>query len=845
MSTAKSSLVLFLLIFYYSPKIECLQVLPGVNSMGIGIDATTGIFANNPIFKFNYLQNNTYFSSALNATFLIPDEIYIVAAPTAGVESFLFLTATEYSQFLASESGFSLSVPVGNLPAVFRLSADVSAVSSNLKIGTNAYLYLREYATMYQMRVNLLTRSLSLNPDFLTDLGELPSTYDAQKYELFIKLFGTHVMVDATFGGLSEGTGYIDWDYLASSGYQSAKLNAKLTYSHMKAGIGASYTRQASTNTFQSALLGGFNHNFVGGTSTLSIGSWSQWVASVPKNPIQVRYRVLPLWNFVADPTKRLNLEKAIQNYIQAQTYTPHAPPQTPDISLGQCGAYTSNKIGLCQSGFISGALFHDEYPVNQPICSFPCLNFTQLEYYSSYGLVSDSVSAQLTQSFSEYATSSACQTPSATMCGSKYPCLPGIDRIGVDAVRGVVVPQPIFQLTYAQGNTWQDNDGQFFSIPDQVSPITVPPSPPMFVNISRSMADVAYAEAQQTQGLTLVPGVFGQSSRAQNSETIFLAAQSLIVSTSQVSPNYIIQFRPVPPNVTDAFARAASNLPLEDDMSSYQAFIEAFGTHVVVSGTYGGLASLDVVIDESYFSSHTDTELESSVKFLFASFQKADQTSTSNQDLNMASFAEFQLFGGIYMDASLNQPGAYDAWVQSTKCNPAQVSRVVIPITELINDQTKRGLLQKYINAYFSQNNLPDIPILPKWGFNQTNRVQQTIEKETASTCYTASLQFPNNDYFSFDGVYRWISPYYCVDYCLQVTAETCYPIVQIAPFTSLPEIGDETKDSHWMSCPALQYVRGTPQGYSCGNDNVISDQVTEICPWGLTCGSLALEIK
>lgn len=304
---------------------------------------------------------------------------------------------------------------------------------------------------------------------------------------------------------------------------------------------------------------------------------------------------------------------------------------------------------------------------------------------------------------------------------------MPGIQSFGTgfDAATGQLVPQEIFVFSYSQGKTWNSiNLGQIFAIPDQVQPIQTPTQSPVSVLISRSQAQVGWAEASQsTIGLPLTGGTFGLSLRARNSKHTFTGNQSLSVLASQITSSYEISLIPDPSaeQLSPAFSKAVLQLPTNSTNTTlldvaYNTFIRTFGTHVSTAATYGGRAVLHVSIDANYFSTHSDDQISNSISALFAAFQDSQEISSSFAELNLASFAEFQLFGGDFETLNPQQPDFYSNWVNSAYCNPALVSSSLTPVTTLITDSTKSSLLAKYISAYLAQSVAPGDSVLESW---------------------------------------------------------------------------------------------------------------------------------
>ena len=653
-----------------------------------------------------------------------------------------FTSATEYAQSLATEVGVTVEIPLPGLHAAFALSETVSTLRSSLQLSAQAYLFLRQFASLYRMRFDMTAALSSTSSSFPQSVMQLPQTYSPACYQQFLQRYGTHVVIEGLFGGTAELSAYVSSDFLVNYGMQAAEFNLKLLFAGRKTGIGASYNKPNSvTSDFTAAIGSSLDFKYQGGTDTLSLQDWSKWVQTVRTNPVLVAYKLAPITAFIADPIRRKLMAQFIAQYLDDNVLI-DVPAPPPPVRMAQCNCVQqqwttgSQSISCPPDSFIAGATTaaldkrnEDHYvAAKNPFCCKLCVDWFSLGTFPAPATASPNIQRPTT--VSSQPTSSVCAQPTlgASICGSKYPCFPGIDRVGVgfDVVLGQTIPQQIIQFTYSGATKTLPSQGsQIFAVPDQANIIASGLSSKTNSNIARSQQDVAYFEAQSSGFSAVVPGYFGLSSRAKSSRSTFYGAQSLFSLYEEISYQYQVNL--IDPallmnSTTSSFQRAVAALPVTYDEDAYSAFVQQFGTHVITSGYYGGKAAMSVAVDSSYYVSQSDQEIQNSVKILFLQFKKGKSQTTTTFQFNSQTFAEFQLFGGDYEDLKLDSDAAYDTWIASTECNPAQIVRNGEKIQKFFPPNSpQQQNMDKYIQTYLASNVLPATPIPQKNTFQQT----------------------------------------------------------------------------------------------------------------------------
>eukprot|EP01096_Ripella_sp_DP13-Kostka_P009598 TRINITY_DN3690_c0_g1_i3.p1 TRINITY_DN3690_c0_g1~~TRINITY_DN3690_c0_g1_i3.p1 ORF type:complete len:285 (+),score=101.44 TRINITY_DN3690_c0_g1_i3:111-965(+) len=138
-------------------------------------------------------------------------------------------------------------------------------------------------------------------------VSALPQTLNQTLYENFFEAYGTHVIVQATYGGKAQLKISIDQNYYSQNSISNIESNAQLMFEAFKAQVYQNSTQTQSFEQFNNASFAEFT--LEGGSyEDLSASQWSQWVNSTQCLPAQVGYQLVPITRFVNDPIVRKNL---------------------------------------------------------------------------------------------------------------------------------------------------------------------------------------------------------------------------------------------------------------------------------------------------------------------------------------------------------------------------------------------------------------------------------------------------------------------------------------------------------------------------------------------------------
>ena len=161
--------------------------------------------------------------------------------------------------------------------------------------------------------------------------------YDSRAYATFVSYFGTHYLTSATYGGKATMMSSLSNTYLGENSDLVANANAKIHFQSFKGvDVGASFSHASSSKDYQMACSDSWSVQMIGGNSHLNMSQWSDWTDSVKQAPAQIAFRVVGLDRLMPDEARAVNFRRYLDEYYAANNHTEVSPPPAP-IRLGRC----------------------------------------------------------------------------------------------------------------------------------------------------------------------------------------------------------------------------------------------------------------------------------------------------------------------------------------------------------------------------------------------------------------------------------------------------------------------------------------------------------------------------
>lgn len=312
---------------------DCPNCLPGVELLGMGWDATTGLHRPLRIVEFTFNNDFKFKNPQSGEIFAVPDQANAIPYTHLEAESINIVaySAEELSHSLSS--GVNLGVGVDWGLGLFSASAAVKTASKYLSTRTSfsSYAYSTEAASVYQAILSH-PNQLNYTNSFLIAMNGLPEVYDQDAYQDFIRSFGTHYLRDAYFGGFGCMTVAVNAEQAELKSEQAVAVQAGIQFRFLKA--------NASGESASSWFLGSrqqtsyISTSLVGGRSDLGtdLKNWNLWLKSFYKYPAVITsshtfpYTAEPLYNTFSNPITQENMKKAVVSYLKSNPFPP-APP--------------------------------------------------------------------------------------------------------------------------------------------------------------------------------------------------------------------------------------------------------------------------------------------------------------------------------------------------------------------------------------------------------------------------------------------------------------------------------------------------------------------------------------
>lgn len=299
--------------------------------LGYAFDAT-GVFLEQrkmpyPVIDTKKLESQSLISGA--------DQVHSELNILAGSDAKTLLQ--KYQSKFTVDGGFSLptgttGTTVINTPFTASLSADFTGSSTITNKYTFAFADVNVYISHYAIKpyTSIETLQNCLSDGFISDVQNLTP-------EQIISKYGTHVYTEVFTGGKLRFkykcyTDSYDKETTATY-YAKLGVGSAIQKTDLALSASTSATLSNTTNISTKVQLEWYDYYTIGGTGASPVGSWTPgqpaainfntWSSTVLKSsPTSLQTidvgdnSLIPIYNFVTDPTKKAALKAAVDNYI-------------------------------------------------------------------------------------------------------------------------------------------------------------------------------------------------------------------------------------------------------------------------------------------------------------------------------------------------------------------------------------------------------------------------------------------------------------------------------------------------------------------------------------------------
>ena len=290
-------------------KSQIANVLPGASSLGYGFNIATALSPTSittQIVNLDELNGTTI--TKFGVDYLLPLNVSEIDRNVSSLNYNSFTSESQYCDHMSAQASASASG--------WGFSAEFAASYESLSQGdsTNFYGLVEANSILWDTQLKSITGN-ALNPDFVTALSKLPTTFDTNtqfSYFAFFDQWGTHILHQCRVGG--------NLSYLVTSEnssnltQQSAAVSMQLEYSSLffdaSASAEADWNKMASSwisnRKAQATAVGGspgILDGMVGPTNPVwqpdnsCANVVAAWTSTLPANPGIVSTSLTPIPN--------------------------------------------------------------------------------------------------------------------------------------------------------------------------------------------------------------------------------------------------------------------------------------------------------------------------------------------------------------------------------------------------------------------------------------------------------------------------------------------------------------------------------------------------------------------
>eukprot|EP00007_Cunea_sp_BSH-02190019_P002041 CAMPEP_0174243070 /NCGR_PEP_ID=MMETSP0417-20130205/30231_1 /TAXON_ID=242541 /ORGANISM="Mayorella sp, Strain BSH-02190019" /LENGTH=845 /DNA_ID=CAMNT_0015322525 /DNA_START=141 /DNA_END=2678 /DNA_ORIENTATION=+ len=302
----------------------------------------------------------------------------------------------------------------------------------------------------------------------------------------------------------------------------------------------------------------------------------------------------------------------------------------------------------------------------------------------------------------------------------SPLPPLPGLDQLGVgiDMVTGTRMANVLDLSSFSRNLTVRTSAGDLYAVPDSVAAsqaFQAGVDAMLFTSASEyttwAASDTGAWLWVPLDSISAVLSLSAQSSSVReqlsaNVNALALVQEQVLLYSAQVSELAVL----------NVFSQSVAHLPQTYDAQSYAEFVQYFGTHVVTTGQYGGLARATAYLEWSFLEGYGSSVAALNAKLKYAGLKRGVGVSFNRAATTLA----FETAGGSSMQVDLvggedSLPIAqWNQWLSTVRERPSQVRYRVSPLSALITDPTVRSNLERYLQAYLAANQQPVLNVSP-----------------------------------------------------------------------------------------------------------------------------------
>jgi len=297
-----------LLVITYLALVSATPI-PGLDLVGVGMDILSGK-TKLPVVQFSYNKQASWYNPFLNQSFDSPDQAVVYVTSETDIDVGVYWSVADYAAAYADayevdesyyDYAYTQSDAVAQAYAVFYGGESILSV-------TEAEISLYEV-------ICYPTSTLSTSDLFTSMVEKLPTEYDEKAYGKMVKSFGTHVVIQAAFGGEALMYATVANELYVEAGVQAVQ-SAALAYFQQSTGFAFYGAESAQEEVVDEGYLQSY-FAFAGGLYE-QVDVYSDWMKTIKYAPSRISYKLAELSEMVSHPQKKVHLQKAVMDHVTA-----------------------------------------------------------------------------------------------------------------------------------------------------------------------------------------------------------------------------------------------------------------------------------------------------------------------------------------------------------------------------------------------------------------------------------------------------------------------------------------------------------------------------------------------
>jgi hypothetical protein len=274
-----------------------------------------------PVYKYSYTQQNTYKNPYSGTVYRVPDQL----SPTTNTEAMEYIVQDisfqfkEIMTYYTSRYNIDASITTKNISASVSYNHAMAKAETAMSNDSHVFAGSKKWWKVFDLAAYPPALVGCVDPMLSSVLSQLPapikSDEDRNKYEMLVKAWGTHYIINGNFGGKLIHNVYVDtaFYYSQSSSWISNQIALNFHFDAF-AIDGGGFTNKSEININQNYSQHSSSSLFCeGGLTNLQTNeTLAQWETTIAEAPHFLNCTLSKLSDLAQDS----EIQKTLSSYI-------------------------------------------------------------------------------------------------------------------------------------------------------------------------------------------------------------------------------------------------------------------------------------------------------------------------------------------------------------------------------------------------------------------------------------------------------------------------------------------------------------------------------------------------